>query len=68
MISAACVILLAGLRGPYERLCPEIMNSQDNPERIAVQSEILNQWGSSGQWNFTPLSLTLIEMFVKISK
>ncbi|HPO15665.1 MAG TPA: alpha-L-arabinofuranosidase C-terminal domain-containing protein [Candidatus Hydrogenedentes bacterium] len=43
-------------------LCPEVMNSCDDPKRIAVRTESFTGAGPTIEWRFGPFSLTLLEL------
>jgi alpha-L-arabinofuranosidase len=43
-------------------LSPEVMNSRDDPDRVAIREEPATVSGNDFEWEFAPLSLTLLEL------
>jgi alpha-N-arabinofuranosidase len=50
------------LRDREEALCPEVMNSRDDPDRVAIHEDPVVLPANNFEWQFAPLSLTLLEL------
>ena len=50
------------LRDREEALCPEVMNSRDDPDRITIHEEAVTVHSKSFERKSSPFSLTLLEL------